>query len=80
MNIPDRMNSRWISTLVDEQLVAAEAELHTIFLEHEVVEKRRAGNRYVLLEGPADLVHAWQRWLLVRNETRNRGIVVHRRV
>jgi hypothetical protein len=76
MEMPDRINARWIATLGDDQLMKAEAELHAVFRKHETVEKTRSGSRYVLLEGPPQLVTAWHRWLLVSNETRNRGLVV----
>jgi hypothetical protein len=79
MKIPDRINARWIATLVDDQLVAAEADLHADFRRYESAEKTRSGARYVLLQGPSDLVNAWHRWLLVNNETRRRGLVVYRR-
>jgi len=78
MNIPDRVNARWIATLGDDQLVTAEAQLHATFQSSERAEKQRSGGRYVLLQGPATLVHAWQRWLLVSNETRSRGLMVRR--
>lgn len=77
MTIPDRVNARWIDTLDNAQLCAAEAELHTAFIEQERLEKRRRGAHYVLLEGPEALVTAWHRWLLVNNETRLRGVYVH---
>ena len=79
MKIPDRINARWIATLVDEQLITAEAELHAVFRRQESAEKTRAGPRYVLLQGPSELVNAWQRWLLVNNEATKRGLVVHHR-
>ena len=79
MNIPERINARWIATLADEQLVTAEAELHATFRANERTEKARSGPRYMLLQGPAALVNSWQRWLLVSNETRSRGLVVPRR-
>ena len=79
MKIPDRINARWIATLVDEQLITAEAELHAVFRRQESAEKTRAGTRYVLLQGPSELVNAWQRWLLVNNEATKRGLVVHHR-
>jgi len=77
MTIPDHINARWIATLGDDQLMTVEAELHAAFRTHEVSEKRRSGRRYMLLQGPATLVNAWHRWLLVSNETRDRGLVVH---
>jgi hypothetical protein len=79
MIIPDRIKANWIATLEDEQLIAAEAELHADFQEKERTEKDRTGPRYILLQGPAALVNAWQRWLLLSNETRCRGLVVRRR-
>lgn len=79
MNIPDHINARWIDTLGNDQLVQAEAELHAVFHQQESSEKARKGERYMLLQGPATLVSAWHRWLQVNNETRSRGLVVHRR-
>jgi len=76
MKIPDNINARWIATLPNDQLVKAEAQLHAIFHRQESVEKARCGSRYVMLQGPTELVNAWQRWLLLNNETRNRGLVV----
>jgi hypothetical protein len=78
MTIPERVNARWIATLDNEQLKSAEAELHAVFREHETVEKKRSGARYVLLQGPSTLVTAWHRWLLVSNEARTRGVLVRR--
>jgi hypothetical protein len=79
MNIPDHINAHWLATLADEQLMTAEAELHATFRARERTEKDRSGARYILLQGPAALVNAWHRWLLVSNETRTRGLVVRRR-
>jgi hypothetical protein len=79
VTIPTHVNARWLATLGNDQLVTAEAQLHATFREQETAEKDRAGARYVLLQGPASLVSAWQRWLMVNNEARTRGLVVHRR-
>lgn len=79
MKIPDHINARWMDTLVDDQLVTAEAELHAVFRRQESAEKTRAGPRYILLQGPSALVNAWQRWLMVNNETRSRGLFVRHR-
>jgi hypothetical protein len=78
MTIPDHIDAHWIASLENAQLMEAEAELHAAFREHESAEKRRAGARYVLLQGPARLITAWHRWQLVNNETRNRGLVAQR--
>ena len=79
MTIPDRINARWIATLGNEQLIKAEAQLRAVFHRQESAEKARCGSRYILLQGPSDLVNAWQRWLLVNNETRSRGLLIARR-
>jgi len=78
MIIPEHVNARWIATLGDEQLMEAEAELHTLFQNAEQSEKQRSGERYMLLHGPSELVNAWHRWSLVSNETRLRGLLIHR--
>ena len=79
MTIPDNINARWIATLGNDELIKAEAQLHAVFNRQESVEKKRSGSRYILLQGPSDLVNAWQRWVLVSNETRVRGLLpVHR--
>lgn len=79
MEIPNTVNARWIATLLDDQLIDAEAELHAIFRRRESAEKARSGTRYMLLQGPSDLVNAWQRWLLVSNEARKRHLAVQHR-
>jgi hypothetical protein len=80
MTIPDHISHRWIATLDNEQLTTAEAELHATFRAQEKVEKVRKGAQYVLLQGPAALVNAWQRWMLLSNEVRSRGLIAPRRV
>jgi hypothetical protein len=78
MMIPEYITSRWVASLGDDQLTAAEAKLFTVFRRQESAEKSRAGARYVLLQGPPALVTAWHRWLLVNNEARQRGLAVRR--
>ena len=79
MTIPDHVNARWIATLGNDELMKAEAQLHARFREHETREKSRSGARYMLLQGPPELVNAWHRWLLVSNETRSRGLAIYHR-
>ena len=79
IDMPAHVTTRWIATLGDEQLVAAEAHLYRAFHARETAEKSRAGSRYILLQGPSELVTAWQQWLLANNETRARGVMVRRR-
>ena len=80
MTIPDRVTADWIATLANERLVTVESRLHTAFLTEEKHERKRRGDRYTLLQGPAALVNAWLRWQMVTNEARSRGLLVrHRR-
>jgi hypothetical protein len=79
MKIPDKVNASWIATLGDDQLVRAEATLHKEFSQQEISEKERRGARYEMMRGPESLVGAWLRWLMVNNEARHRGLVVHRK-
>jgi hypothetical protein len=79
MTIPDHISPRWIAALDNDQLVTAEAELYAVFRAQEQREKVRKGAHYILLQGPATLVTAWQRWMLVSNETGSRGLMAHRR-
>ena len=78
MSIPEHVNARWIATLGDDQLIAAEAQLYVAFKTREVAERSRAGSRYMLLQGPPALVNAWHQWSLLNNETRVRGVSVSR--
>ena len=79
MLIPERVNGKWMSTLDDAALVAAEAHLHEDFRTQDAAEKTRLGTRYRLLQGSASLVDAWMRWSLVNNETTKRGLVTQHR-
>lgn len=79
MRMPERVNAAWLATLGNEQLAEAEAKLHTEFSAQETREKKRAGDRYVMLRGPESLVNAWHRWLMVNNEATARGMNLHRR-
>ena len=78
MTLPSILNSRWLATLQNNQLVEVEAQLYADFHTREVAEKSRAGSRYILLQGPSALVNAWQQWLLVNNEARARGVTIRR--
>ena len=77
--LPTHVTTRWIATLGNDELLAAEADLYAVFHARERAEKSRSGSRYVLLQGPSELVNAWHQWVLVSNETRARGVVVRRR-
>ena len=79
MILPDRLTANWVETLANSQLVELESLLHTKFAAEEIDEKRRRGDRYVLLHGPEPLVTAWHRWSMANNEIRNRRLVIHRR-
>jgi hypothetical protein len=76
MAVPDRVTADWIATLANERLVTVEARLHSEFLDEQDQERKRTGDRYSLLQGPAALVNAWLRWQMVTNEARSRGLLV----
>ena len=76
MTIPDRVTADWIATLADERLVTVESRLHSEFITEESHERKRTGDRYSLLQGPAALVNAWLRWQMVSNEARSRRLLV----
>jgi hypothetical protein len=78
MTVPGNVNARWMATLQNDELLAAEAQLYAEFHTRELAEKARAGARYVLLQGPSALVSVWQQWLMVSNEARARGVIVRR--
>lgn len=79
MTIPDRVTASWIATLGDRSLITAESQLHAVFVREEDEEKKKRGGRYSLSKGPAPLMTAWLRWLLVNNEARLRKLVVKRK-
>ena len=79
MQIPERVNSKWMATLDDASILDAETILHTDFREQDTLEKNKRGTRYRMLEGPAVLVDAWMRWQAVTNEARRRGLPIRRR-
>lgn len=72
--IPERVNRRWMDLLDNVQLADAESKLHSEFTKQDRAEKVRRGEKYRLLEGPAPLVDAWLKWLMVSNEARDRGV------
>ena len=79
MTVPERVTADWIGTLANAQLMTVEARLHSEFLDEEIQEKERRGDRYALLQGPPALVNAWLRWQMVSNEARSRGLLVRHR-
>jgi hypothetical protein len=74
MELPARINAQWISSLRDDELLGAEAELRAAFSRAEADEKRERGERYELRRGSEGLMNAWQRWSLVNSATRARGL------
>jgi hypothetical protein len=79
MKMPEKITSRWLGTLDDTQLQAAEGQLHTKFAKLDSAEKAKRGEDYALLRGPEALVDAWMRWSMVSNAARGRGLLTARR-
>ena len=80
VKIPDKVNAAWVDSLGDAQLIIAEAALRKEFATEEIAEKERKGARYTMFRGPASLMTAWTRWLLVSNEAQVRRLAVKRRM
>jgi hypothetical protein len=74
MTLPDRITYDWMGTLDDDSLLDAEWSLHQVFTDEEAAQRRRLGDRYDLMRGPAELLSAWDRWSRVNRETRQRKL------
>jgi hypothetical protein len=74
MELPERIDARWIKTLPDADLVEVEWRLHKLFSQLDDEERQRRGSGYELLRGPEPLVSAWLRWSMVNTATRSRGL------
>jgi hypothetical protein len=72
--VPDHINTTWIGTLTDEDLIAVETRLHERFSVLERREKRLHGGTYQLFRSPADVMDAWDRWSRVNAATRARAL------
>ena len=78
MKIPEFVNGLWIDSLDNVQLLVAEGRLHKVFAKCESAEKKRKGTQYDMMRGPIVLMDAWQRWVMVNNEARARGLKTSR--
>jgi hypothetical protein len=74
MKVPERLTAKWIDTLEDRELLDVEWGLHQLFARAEKEEKKVRGSAYALMRGPEPLLYAWQRWSLLNNATRARGL------
>jgi len=72
--LPERITAVWISSLADTDLVDVEWRLHQVFAKVETEQKKILGASYQLMRGPEVLLAAWQRWSMVSNATRARGL------
>ena len=79
MQIPERVNMKWMATLDDASILDAETTLHSDFREQDQLERHRRGAGYRMFEGPAPLLDSWHKWQTVTNEARRRGLLIHRR-
>ncbi len=78
--IPEKINKEWIGTLGDVDLLDVESRLHEKFAVLDRKHKLLRGSRYVLLQGPSDLIDAWDRWSRVDRAARARSLAPNRRV
>ena len=74
MTLPDRITYDWLVALDDDALLTAERTLHQTFTDEEGTQRRRLGDRYELMRGPAELLSAWDRWSRANTEARHRKL------
>ncbi|MBI3567837.1 MAG: hypothetical protein HY084_06495 [Gemmatimonadetes bacterium] len=77
--IPEKINAAWIDTLADVDLLDVESRLHEKFTVLDRKHKTLRGSRYVLLQGPTELIDAWDRWSRVDRAARARSLAPNRR-
>ena len=80
MILPERITYDWLVQLDNDALLTAERSLYTTFTGEEAVERRRLGERYELMRGPATLMSAWDRWSRANTEARHRKLNPRREV
>lgn len=72
--LPERVNTAWIETLSDDDLLDVEERVHKTFATLERREKKLRGDRFQLMRGPEELLNAWDRWSRLLNATRERSL------
>lgn len=72
--VPDRISRQWIDTLSNEDLIDIEARLHDRCATIERRERKSRGDRLTLMQAPADLLDARDRWSRLLNATRERDL------
>lgn len=72
--LPERVNTAWIETLSDDDLLDVEERVHKTFSTLERREKKLRGDRFQLMRGPEELLNAWDRWSRLLNATRERSL------
>ncbi|PHX96910.1 MAG: hypothetical protein CK531_05985 [Gemmatimonadetes bacterium] len=73
--IPTRINAAWIGTLTDDDLLDIEVRLHERFSVLDQRHRRVAKERYNLMQGPVELIDAWDRWSRVNTAAKGRALV-----
>ncbi len=71
---PEIINTKWMDTLADADLLDVEARLHEQLAVIERREKKAKGEKYSLYRGPADLMLAWDRWSRVNAAALGRSL------
>ena len=80
MILPERITYDWLVALDNDDLLTAERSLFQAFSDQEEAERRRLGERYELMRGPATLMSAWDRWSRANTEARHRKLNPRRSV
>jgi len=72
--VPERINTDWIATLSDADLIDVEARLHSKFALLERREKTKRGASYQLCCSSRGTMDAWDRWSRVLTAARSRSL------
>ena len=72
--VPAQISMDWITTLTNEDLLDVESRVYAQFDVLNKREKKRRGDKYQLMRGPAELMEAWDRWSRINAAARERAL------
>lgn len=72
--VPAQISMDWITTLTNEDLLDVESRVYAQFDVLNKREKKRRGDKYQLMRGPAELMEAWDRWSRINSAARERAL------
>lgn len=72
--VPQQISMEWIGSLTNDDLLDVESRVYAQFEVLNKREKKRRGEQYQLMRGPAELMDAWDRWSRLNAATRERSL------